>query len=79
MSHAPSLSLGLPNFAADDPGSWEHLLVRAEAADEAGVDRLVVSDHVVFGERLDEYGRPEVGGTAAASSRPGPTGTGSSR
>jgi probable F420-dependent oxidoreductase len=74
MSRAPSLSLGLANFAADDPGSWEHLLVRAEAADEAGIERLVVSDHVVFGERLDEYGKPEVGGTAGGKQPTGPDG-----
>ena len=74
MSHAPSLSLGLPNFAADDPGAWDHLLVRAEAADEAGIDRVVVSDHVVFGERLDEYGKPEVGGTAGGKQPTGPDG-----
>ena len=68
------LSLGLPNFAADDPGGWGHLLVRAEAADEAGVDRLVVFDHVVFGEHLDEYAKPEVGGTAGGKQPTGPDG-----
>ena len=64
MSASPQISIQLGNFAADDPGGWEHLLDRAVAADTAGIDRVVVSDHVVFGETLEEYARPEVGGTA---------------
>ncbi len=68
------LSMALPNFARDDPGSWEPLLARARAADAAGVDRLVVFDHVVFGERLDAYGRPELGGAEGASQPTGPDG-----
>ena len=43
-------------------------------ADEAGVDRLVVSDHIVFGERLEEYGRPEIGGQAGGKQPTGPDG-----
>ena len=57
-----SLSIGLRSFAAEAPGSWEPLFDRAREADEAGVDRVVVPDHVVFGERLDAYARPELGG-----------------
>ena len=73
------LSIGVTSFAAEDPGTWEPLFDAARTADQAGVDRLVVSDHVVFGERLEEYGRPEIGGRPAASSRPVPTATGWSR
>lgn len=62
-SVTPALSIQLMNFAAQDPGSWQPLLDQARAADAAGVDRLVVCDHVVFGEHLEAYGRPEVGGT----------------
>src|SRR4029079_19184908 len=49
------LSLGVPNFgpwAGDDPRA---LLDVARAAEDAGVDRLVVSDHVVLGRNLDAY------------------------
>jgi probable F420-dependent oxidoreductase len=60
----PRLTIGLNNFAAEDPGSWDHLLDRARAADDAGVDRVTVSDHVVYGENLEAYGRAELGGTA---------------
>jgi probable F420-dependent oxidoreductase len=70
----PALSLGLRNFAAVDPGTWQALLDLTRTADEVGVDRLVVSDHVVFGERLDEYGRPEVGGSKGGKQPTGPDG-----
>ncbi len=59
----PQLSTGLRSFTPEDPGSWQHLIDVARAADEAGVDRLVVSDHVAFGEQLEDYARPELGGT----------------
>ena len=70
----PALSIALPNFSASDPGSWDHLLDRARAADAAGVDRLVVFDHVVFGEHLDAYGKPELGGDAGGKQPTGPDG-----
>ena len=70
----PALSLGLRNFSAEDPGTWQALLDLTRTADEVGVDRLVVSDHVVFGERLDEYGRPEVGGSRGGKQPTGPDG-----
>ncbi|MSV91015.1 MAG: TIGR03619 family F420-dependent LLM class oxidoreductase [Actinobacteria bacterium] len=59
----PQLSTTLVNFREEDPGSWRFLLDRAVAADRAGIDRLVVSDHVVYGENTDEYAKPEVGGS----------------
>ena len=33
-----------------------------------------MSDHVVFGERLEEYGRPEIGGQAGGKQPTGPDG-----
>jgi len=70
----PQLTLGLRSFAADDPGGWSSMFAFARAADDAGVDRLVVSDHVVFGEALDAYSRPETGGTAGGVQPTGPDG-----
>jgi probable F420-dependent oxidoreductase len=64
----------LRNFSADDPGSWAPLLALAEAVDRAGVDRLVVVDHVVFGESLDDYGRSALGGQDGAKQPTGPDG-----
>ena len=68
------LSVGVTSFAAEDPGTWQPLFDAATVADEAGVDRLVVSDHVVFGERLEEYARPEIGGQAGGRQPTGPDG-----
>ena len=68
------LSMVLRSFAPQDPGSWAHVIRQAETLDRAGVDRLAVSDHVVFGEDLDAYGRPEIGGQAGGSQPTGPDG-----
>ena len=68
------LSISLTSFSAQDPGTWQPLFDAARTADQAGVDRLVLSDHVVFGERLDEYGRPEIGGQAGGKQPTGPDG-----
>jgi probable F420-dependent oxidoreductase len=74
MSCAPQLSTSLLSFSADDPGGWGHLLERARLLDATGVDRLVVSDHVVFGEHLDAYGEPSTGGVAGGVQPTGPDG-----
>jgi probable F420-dependent oxidoreductase len=58
----PELSIMLRTYAAEDPGTWQPVLDTTRAADAAGVDRVLVSDHVVFGENLEAYGRPESGG-----------------
>ena len=58
----PQLSIMLRTYAAEDPGTWQPVFDLARAADAAGVDRLLLSDHVVFGEHMDAYGRPESGG-----------------
>ena len=68
------LSVGLRNFSAVAPGSWADLLDRAVDLEAAGVDRVVVSDHVVFGMRLDAYGDPTVGGLAGGRQPTGPDG-----
>ena len=51
------LSIGLSSFGGwlDDRGGWRRLVDLARAADDAGVDRLVVVDHVVMGEHTDRY------------------------
>jgi probable F420-dependent oxidoreductase len=70
----PQLTIGVRTFSADDPGGWEPLFERARLLDRAGIDRLVVSDHVVFGEHLEAYGRPEVGGAEGGVQPTGPDG-----
>jgi probable F420-dependent oxidoreductase len=55
-NNAPTLSMLLVNWA-DTASDWGAMLARARIADEVGIDRLIVSDHVVLGERLDRYPR----------------------
>jgi probable F420-dependent oxidoreductase len=68
------VSVFLPTYAAEDPGTWEHVFYVAQAADLAGIDRLVVSDHVVFGENLEAYANPETGGVEGGRQPTGPDG-----
>lgn len=50
------LSIGLPNFGTWlAPSPWSRLIDVAVAADTAGIDRLVVVDHVVMGPNTDSY------------------------
>lgn len=70
----PRLSIHLINFAPEGAVDWSRLIANAEAADRSGIDKLIVSDHVVFGERLDEYGRPELGGIVGGRQPTGPDG-----
>jgi probable F420-dependent oxidoreductase len=68
------LGVSLPTYAAEAPESWDHVFDVARAADEAGIDRVVVSDHVVFGEDLEAYSRPETGGVDGGRQPTGPDG-----
>ena len=70
----PTLSIHIGNYAVTDPGDWTPLLERVRSADAAGIDRVVVSDHVVFGEHLEEYGRPAAGGVEGGKQPTGPDG-----
>lgn len=71
---AAELTVGLRNYATSAPADWRHLLAQARAADAAGVDRIFVSDHLVFGDDLGDYGRPERGGRAGGKQPTGPDG-----
>src|SRR2546430_1161182 len=69
------LSIRYIAMSPEDPGSWQPLLNRVVAADRAGVDRVVLSgEHVVFGEHLENYARPELGGRAGGQQPTGPDG-----
>ncbi|WP_241841574.1 TIGR03619 family F420-dependent LLM class oxidoreductase [Pseudofrankia sp. BMG5.36] len=72
---AAQFSIRYLALAPADPGSWRPLLNRVVAADRAGVDRVVLSgEHVVFGEHMDDYARPEIGGRAGGGQPTGPDG-----
>lgn len=75
MTRPAQLSTSLRTFTAEDTGDWSDLVELARAADQAGIDRLVLSDHVVFGEHLDAYGDPSVGGSAGGRQPTGPDGS----
>jgi probable F420-dependent oxidoreductase len=75
MTVTPQLSMGLTSFSKDAESVWETMVSEARVLDAAGVDRLVVSDHVVFGEKLDEYSRSELGGQAGGRQPTGPDGS----
>jgi probable F420-dependent oxidoreductase len=49
------LSVGFANYGATPGGSWRGLLDLARAAEDAGVDRIIVVDHVVMGEHTENY------------------------
>ncbi|WP_436794957.1 TIGR03619 family F420-dependent LLM class oxidoreductase [Actinospongicola halichondriae] len=71
----PELSLRLTTWSKDEPADrWRSLRTVARAADAVGIDRLVMSDHVVMGENLDAYGDPARGGQAGGRQPTGPDG-----
>jgi probable F420-dependent oxidoreductase len=63
MTRSAELSLLLRTYSDDPNTDWNATLDLARAMDTVGVDRVVVSDHLVFGENLDAYGDPAIGGT----------------
>lgn len=68
------LSTILRTFSTSPSSEWSRLSEVARAADRAGVDRLAVSDHVVFGEQLEAYGEPRTGGLRGGQQPTGPDG-----
>ena len=74
MIPQPHLSVQVVNFAAEGPADWQVLSNHAVAADQVGVDRLAVSDHVAFGDDLADYADPAKGGTAGGRQPTGPDG-----
>ena len=49
-----TLTVLLPNFGAY-PGDWRGLIDLAREAEDAGIDRVVIPDHVVIGRNTHEY------------------------
>ena len=50
-----TLSIGLANFGSYFGPDWSRLLDVARAAEDAGIDRVVINDHVVMGRNTDAY------------------------
>jgi probable F420-dependent oxidoreductase len=74
MTRRPQISLYLTTYTDDLNHDWNATLGLARAMDEAGVDRVVVADHLVFGENLDAYGDPAIGGMKGGRQPTGPDG-----
>jgi probable F420-dependent oxidoreductase len=70
----PQTSIHLTNFAADGSRGWARLFDLAKAAERFGVDRLVVSDHIAFGQNLAAYSDPRTGGALGRKQPTGPDG-----
>jgi len=52
----PTLSVGLANFGNTcAPGEWKRFVDLGRAAEDAGIDRVVVVDHVVMGPHTENY------------------------
>ena len=51
----PALTVALPTFGAAPAEGWRAAVELARMAEEAGVDRIVVSDHVVMGTHPEAY------------------------
>ena len=59
----PQLSVHAMTLSPEEPVSWRPTFDLVQAADRAGVDRACLTgEHVVFGEDLGAYERPELGG-----------------
>lgn len=65
-TRTPELSLYLGTFTDGPHHDWRATLDLARSMDVAGVDRVVVSDHVVFGENLDACADASIGGQAGS-------------
>ena len=74
VARHPQISLQLRTFTDDPTHDWSATLGLAAAMDVAGVDRVVVSDHVVFGETPEAYANPALGGVEGGRQPTGPDG-----
>lgn len=74
VTRQPRISLYLRTYSDDPDHDWTATQETARVMDSVGVDRVVVSDHLVFGENLDAYADPAIGGTAGGRQPTGPDG-----
>jgi probable F420-dependent oxidoreductase len=75
VAEPPTLALYILNFAAEATPDLPRLVEWTRVADEVGIDRVIVSEHVAFGERLGEYGRADLGGRRGGMQPTGPDGS----
>jgi probable F420-dependent oxidoreductase len=51
----PTLSISLPTFGSPPPDGWRALLDAARAAEDCGIHRIALPDHVTMGPNTDRY------------------------
>ncbi|MFN2588228.1 MAG: TIGR03619 family F420-dependent LLM class oxidoreductase [Actinomycetota bacterium] len=76
VADSARLSIALPTVSDSegDHPTARRVLDVAVMLEESGVDRVVVPDHVAFGESLDAYGDPRLGGIEGGVQPTGPDG-----
>jgi probable F420-dependent oxidoreductase len=62
MAGQPKLIATLKAHSNSTTHDWSELVEFALGADEGGLDQLAISDHVAFGENLEAYSDPSLGG-----------------
>jgi probable F420-dependent oxidoreductase len=71
----PELTVWALTFSPTGDYDWQASFDVAVAADRAGVDRIgLTGEHVAFGENLEAYARPELGGIKGGKQVTGPDG-----
>jgi probable F420-dependent oxidoreductase len=71
----PRLAIYIPSYSNEPRQDFTYVIEVARVADHLGVDRVSLPDHVVFGEHLEDFGRPEVGGRRGGKQPTGPNGS----
>lgn len=71
----PRLAIYIPSYSNESRKDFTYLLEVARVADRLGVDRVSLPEHVVFGEQLEDFARPEVGGRRGGKQPTGPDGS----
>jgi probable F420-dependent oxidoreductase len=74
MRSKPQISFFLRTYSDEPDQDWSTTLDMARIMDGVGLDRVVVPDHLVFGENLDAYADPAMGGTKGGRQPTGPDG-----
>jgi probable F420-dependent oxidoreductase len=71
----PQFTVWVSTLSPGDPGDWQGTYDTAVAADRAGADRVALTgEHVLFGEHLEAYADPSLGGREGSKQATGPDG-----
>ena len=69
----PQFTVWAATLSPQEPGDWRASFDQAVAADRAGADRVALTgEHVLFGENLEAYADPALGGRKGSRQATGP-------